>query len=170
MADSKKQLSWKRIVKNQPVYDKISHTLNWAMKKNQFLATLKLSLCLFPRDEKLAEPGFEPGSQEMVFWSFLWSHVSFYFIRNQNLFFTQSQKKFVFFSTRSLSLSSTGKPQRRTFAFFCHSLSLSLSLLCALSFRWDGVDKIHNLSIHWNMKSNFVANHRYRIRVPKGLC
>ena len=81
---------------------------------------------------KLAGPGFEPGSQKMVFWSFLWSHVSFYFIGNQNLFFTQSQKKFVFFSTKNLSLSSTGKPQRRTFGFFAR-LSFSLSLSCAHS-------------------------------------
>ena len=47
------------------------------------------------------------------------------------IFFHPKPKKFVFFSTRSLSLSSTGKPQRRTFGFFALlSLSLSLSLVC----------------------------------------
>ena len=48
------------------------------------------------------------------------------------IFFLPKAKKVVFFSTRSLSLSSTGKPQRRTFGFFAR-LSFSLSLSCAHS-------------------------------------
>ena len=131
MADSKKQLSWKRIVTNQPVYDKISHTLNWAMMKNQFLATLKLSLSLFPRDEKLAEPGFESGSQEMVFWSFLWSHVSFYFIGNQNLF-SPKAKKVCFLFNEKFEFVFNWKTAEKYFRVFCPSLFLSLSLSLSL--------------------------------------